>query len=59
MNLSPFGSSTILSFLRRPQEANPSPRYKINRFLDWRWEGGAGEDAAKITCGRKAVENVC
>lgn len=54
MNLSVFGSSTyIFSSLLRPQEANPIPRYEINRFIDW----GRGRCSKKPTCERKAVEN--
>lgn len=55
MNLSLFGSASILSSLLRLQEAKPIPRDKIIEFIDPGWE--AGKDAAKTTGEGKMVGN--
>lgn len=55
MNLSLFGSASILSSLLRLQEAKPIPGDKIIEFIDPGWE--AGKDAAKTTGEGKMVGN--
>lgn len=57
-NPSLFGSSPHTLVSAETPGGKPHPQVQSQQIPKLGWEGGAGEDAAKRTCKRKAVENV-